>query len=77
ERKEKKEEESPRSSKFNLWNSSGVIPTRYVGDLIHVSELFFELDWLYIEGTTDPRCLGKELWKLGRFREEERKRKGS
>ena len=45
------------------------------GELIHVSELFFELDWLYIEGKIDPKCLGKELWKLGRFREEERKRK--
>ena len=26
---------------------------------------FFELDWLCIEGTIDPKCLGKELWKLG------------
>ena len=35
------------------------------GELIHFSELFFKLDWLYIEGTIDPKCLGKELWKLG------------
>ncbi|KAG5610016.1 hypothetical protein H5410_021297 [Solanum commersonii] len=43
------------------WNLSGVIPIK--------------LDWLYIEGKIDPKCLGKELWKLGEFRDEKRKRK--
>ncbi|WMV32531.1 hypothetical protein MTR67_025916 [Solanum verrucosum] len=47
--------------KFCEWNSSGVIPTRPSVDLIHVSGLFFELKLLGIEGTNDPKCLGKEL----------------
>ncbi|WMV16935.1 hypothetical protein MTR67_010320, partial [Solanum verrucosum] len=57
------------------WNSSGVIPIKVWGELIHVSGLLFDLDWLYIEGTIDPNCLGKELWKLVEFRDEKRKRK--
>jgi len=44
-------------------------------ELILVSGLFCELDWLYIEGTIDPRGLGKVSWKFGGFRDEKRRRK--
>ena len=33
-------------------------------DLIHVFELFFELNLLDIEGINDQKCLGKETWKI-------------
>ena len=44
-------------------------------ELIHVSGLFCELDWLYIEGTIDPRGLGKVSRKFGGFRYEKQRRK--
>uniref|UniRef100_M1D8K2 ATP binding protein n=1 Tax=Solanum tuberosum TaxID=4113 RepID=M1D8K2_SOLTU len=44
-------------------------------ELIYVSGLSCELDWLYIEGTIDPRGLGKVSWKFGGFRDEKRRRK--
>uniref|UniRef100_M0ZZT3 Uncharacterized protein n=1 Tax=Solanum tuberosum TaxID=4113 RepID=M0ZZT3_SOLTU len=34
-----------------------------------------ELNLLGIEGTNDPKCLGKEPWKLGGFRDEKWRRK--
>ena len=33
-------------------------------DLIHDSELFFESNLLGINGTNDPKCFGKEPWRL-------------
>ena len=39
-------------------------------DLIHIFELFFESNLLGIEGTNDPKCLGKEPWKYRGFRDE-------
>ena len=44
-------------------------------DLIRVSRLLFELNLLGIEGTNDPKCLAKELWKFRVFRDEKRRRK--
>ena len=38
-------------------------------NLIRVSGLFFELNLLVIEVTSDPKCLGKEPWKLRWFRD--------
>ena len=43
--------------------------------LLRVSELFFELNLLGIEGTNDPKYLGKEPWKFRGFRDENRRRK--
>ncbi|WMV33807.1 hypothetical protein MTR67_027192, partial [Solanum verrucosum] len=77
-RKEEKGEEEARFVKiveFSLWNSSGVIPTRFLDNLIHVSGCNFKLNLLYIEGINDSKYLGKEPFKFRGFRGEKRKRK--
>ena len=43
-------------------------------DLIRVFEFIFESNLLCLEGTNDPKCLGKELWKFRGFRDEKQSR---
>ena len=43
--------------------------------LIHFSKLFYESKLLGIEDTSDPKCLGEDPWKFGRFRVENQRRK--
>uniref|UniRef100_M1DP00 Uncharacterized protein n=1 Tax=Solanum tuberosum TaxID=4113 RepID=M1DP00_SOLTU len=44
-------------------------------DLFRVSGLILEFNLLGIEGTNDPKYLGKELWNIRGFRDEKRRRK--
>ena len=43
--------------------------------LIRVSGLFYESKLLGTEYSSDPKCLGEDPWKFGRFRVENWRRK--